>query len=68
MQTATVTIDDARKNLIMEDRAAYLNGDIKTFSVDEVKQMALVKDRIMKSNKNPERKLNWDKVKFLFNE
>jgi len=37
-------LNDARKNLIMEDRAAYLSGDNKTFSIDEVKQMALNKE------------------------
>lgn len=36
--------NDARKTLIMEDRAAYLSGNNKTFSIDEVKQMALVND------------------------
>jgi hypothetical protein len=62
MKTTIITIDDARKSLIMEDRAAYLSGDNKTFSIDEVKQMALVKDRVMKSKKHPERMFNWDNI------
>ncbi len=37
-------IEAKRKNLIMEDRVEYLKGNNKTFSFDEVKQMALNKE------------------------
>ncbi len=37
-------VETKRKNLIMEDRAEYLKGNNKTFSFDEVKQMALNKE------------------------
>lgn len=37
-------LNDVRKNLIMEDRVSYLSGNNKTFSVDEVKQMAINKE------------------------
>lgn len=37
-------IETRRKNLIMEDRVEYLKGNNKTFSFDEVKQMALNKE------------------------
>ena len=37
-------IETKRKNLIMEDRVEYLKGNNKTFSFNEVKQMALNKE------------------------
>ena len=37
-------IETKRKHLIMEDREEYLKGNNKTFSFDEVKQMAVNKE------------------------
>ena len=34
-------IDEARKNLVMEERARYLAGEGKSYSWEEVKNMAL---------------------------
>ena len=36
---------DLRKQMIMEDRVAYLKGDSKSFSWDEVKEMAKNKEK-----------------------
>jgi hypothetical protein len=37
--------DDLRKQLVMEERATYLNGEGKSFTWDEVKNMALNKEK-----------------------
>ncbi|HXB35205.1 MAG TPA: hypothetical protein VNV35_17370 [Puia sp.] len=38
-------VTDLRKNLIREEREKYLRGEGKSFSWDEVKNMALNKDQ-----------------------
>lgn len=38
-------VDDVRKKLVQEERAAYLKGEGKTYSWEQVKQMALNKDQ-----------------------
>lgn len=38
-------VHDLRKQMIMEDRVAYLKGDSKSFSWDEVKEMAKNKEK-----------------------
>ncbi len=38
-------VGDARKNLIRAERESYLNGDGKNLSWQQVKEMALNKDR-----------------------
>ena len=40
----SLDIETKRKHLIMEDREEYLKGNNKTFSFDEVKQMAVNKE------------------------
>ena len=37
-------VEAKRKNLIMEDRAEYLKGNNKTFSFEEVTEMAINKE------------------------
>ena len=37
--------DDLRKQLVMEERAKYLKGDGKSFNWDEVKDMAVNKEK-----------------------
>ena len=37
--------DDLRKQLVMEERAKYLKGEGKSFSWDEVKGMAVNKEK-----------------------
>jgi hypothetical protein len=37
--------DDLRKQLVMEERAAYLKGEGKSFTWDEVKNMATDKEK-----------------------
>ena len=37
--------DDLRKQLVMEERAKYLKGEGKSFSWDEVKDMAIDKEK-----------------------
>jgi hypothetical protein len=37
--------DDLRKQLVMEERAAYLKGEGKSFTWDEVKNMATNKEK-----------------------
>ncbi|MES1217637.1 MAG: hypothetical protein ABUT20_19165 [Bacteroidota bacterium] len=37
--------DDLRKQLVMEERAKYLKGEGKSFSWDEVKNMAVNKEK-----------------------
>lgn len=37
--------DDLRKQLVMEERANYLQGQGKSFSWDEVKEMAIKKEK-----------------------
>jgi len=37
--------DDLRKQLVMEERAKYLKGEGKSFSWDEVKDMAVNKEK-----------------------
>ena len=38
-------IDESRKQLVMEERAKYLKGEGKSYSWEEVKNIALSKDR-----------------------
>ncbi len=38
-------IDDQRRNLIQEERERYLRGEGKSYSWDEVRQMATNKDK-----------------------
>ena len=38
-------ISDARRRIIQEERAAYLRGEGKSFSWQQVKEMSLNKDR-----------------------
>ena len=40
-----VDTDDLRKQLVMEERAKYLKGEGKSFSWDEVKGMAVNKEK-----------------------
>ena len=37
--------DDLRKQLVMEERAKYLKGEGKSYSWDEVKDMAIDKEK-----------------------
>jgi hypothetical protein len=37
--------DDLRKPLVMEERASYLKGEGKSYSWDEVKEMAMNKEK-----------------------
>ena len=45
VQLKSEDADDIRKQLIMEDRATYLKGESKSFSWDEVKEMATNKEK-----------------------
>jgi hypothetical protein len=38
-------MDELRKQLVMEEREKYLNGEGKSFSWDEVKKMAVNKEK-----------------------
>jgi hypothetical protein len=37
--------DDLRKQLVMEERASYLKGEGKSYTWDEVKEMAMSKEK-----------------------
>jgi hypothetical protein len=37
--------DDLRKQLVMEERASYLKGEGKSYTWDEVKEMAISKEK-----------------------
>ena len=45
VQLKSEDTDDLRKQLVMEERASYLKGEGKSFSWDEVKEMATNKEK-----------------------
>ncbi len=45
VQLKSEDADDLRKQLVMEERASYLKGEGKSFSWDEVKDMATDKEK-----------------------
>jgi hypothetical protein len=44
VQLKSEDADDLRKQLVMEERASYLKGEGKSYSWDEVKEMAKNKE------------------------
>ncbi len=45
VQLKSEDTDDLRKQLVMEERASYLKGEGKSYSWDEVKDMAMNKEK-----------------------
>jgi hypothetical protein len=45
VQLKSEDTDDLRKQLVMEERASYLKGEGKSYSWDEVKEMAMNKEK-----------------------
>jgi L-lysine 2,3-aminomutase len=45
LKKAEADTDDLRKQLVMEEREKYLKGEGKSFSWDEVKDMAVNKEK-----------------------
>lgn len=45
VQLKSEDTDDLRKQLVMEERASYLKGESKSYSWDEVKDMAMNKEK-----------------------
>jgi len=45
VQLKTEDANDLRKQLVMEERVAYLKGEGKSYSWDEVKDMAVNKEK-----------------------